>query len=512
MHTNWDGEHLSMDEAWLEPAPGTTVVETHISYVVLTGQFAYKIKKPVRFDFLDFSTLAARRTACGAELQLNRRLAPHVYLEMVPVFKTAAGALSLKPVGSAVEWAVKMVQLPVDARMDRLVQAGSLRQQQVDELAALLTDFYRKTSAVSIPATDFYDRLAAHIADNYHQLERHRAELPSLEILRAYQAQLRFLRLHAFELESRIAAERVVDGHGDLRPEHVYFVPQPVVIDCIEFNEEYRQIDTADELAFLAMECDRLGNAPAGDRVAEVYQENCHDRVSKELLAFYKAYRACVRAKVAALRSEQLTDTDRQGALREAQEYLRLASRFSLAQGPPILLIVRGLAGTGKSTLASRLAELLGLDWLQTDRIRRELMGAAPDRYEPHNRDQVYRELHARAGKLLADGVSALLDGTFLMRAQLDPMAELADRNKSDIFVITCTCPAPVAKDRISRRKQKGNSLSEATPELYSQQQRIDEGVSKGIANCEVDTTLDVALNLRKVFEQMASRGKNSMD
>ena len=482
------------------------VIETHISWVFVTEHFAYKLKKAVRFDFLDFSTPTARHRACEEEVRLNRRLAPGVYLGVLPITIDSSGKLRLGSHGTAIDWVVKMRRLPVDDCLDRLIRNHRLVERQVDEVANLLARFYWQTVPLMVRSDEYRREIERHVRANRQELLAEEHHLSAAMVKRVHAAQLRFLKLQPQMLESRVCDGRIVEGHGDLRPEHVCFTPEPVIFDCIEFNAEFRRLDVADELCFLAMECDYLGAPWIGRRILDVYFRANDDQPPDRLLAFYKAYRACVRAKVAALRAHQLHAQGRASSLEAAAEYLRLADRYVGELGPPVVLIVRGLMGTGKSTLATTLAETFGTELLSTDHIRRELFGTPAEpqaygagRYRPESRQKVYQEMFRRTAQMLDEGLSVVLDGTFLSADLRTEIAALARRRGARPLVVECRCPAETARQRIAQRADEMKTLSDARPELFDLQRRKEEPNPPGLSVVEVDTTEAVGLQLDTV-------------
>jgi predicted kinase len=272
---------------------------------------------------------------------------------------------------------------------------------------------------------------------------------------------MRLVRLYPEMIESRVCDGRIVEGHGDLRPEHIYLTPTPVVIDCVEFRRDFREIDVLDELCFLAMECERLGAAYIGKQILDYYCRVSADHPPAALAMLYRAYRACVRAKVHVLRARQLSGVQRSAAQGDARDYLQLADRYAARLGPPVMLLVRGRSGTGKSTLAAALAEGLALEYLTTDVLRQELFGTGQaaafqqGSYTPENRQRVYDVLAQRATELLSSGVSVVVDGTFLTRASRRPLLEAAQQHRAVSLILECTCPLPVAQQRIAARRAR---------------------------------------------------------
>lgn len=281
------------------PPPGVDAIETHMSWVFLTPDHAFKLKKPVRVDGLDFGTLARRHFYCMEELRLNRRLAPSVYLDVVPLRLDARGVPGLWAEGEIVDWLVMMRRLPVDRMLDRLLAAGTATGDDMGRLAARLAAFYGNLPPALHDPEVYRERLAREIA-------RHEARLcdPELAVpagqVRPVCARLRLFLEHRRELlAERVRRGRIVDGHGDLRPEHIWLGTPLAVIDCLEFSAELRAVDSADELAFVALECERAGAAGLGRDLLERFAAASGDAPAPELIAFYQGLRACVRAGIA---------------------------------------------------------------------------------------------------------------------------------------------------------------------------------------------------------------------
>lgn len=503
---------LRRREAYPERPRRVECIETHISWVFLTDRCAYKLKKPVRFEFLDFSTAELRRAACEDEVRLNRRLAPDVYLGVVPIIRKN-GRFALEGVGGAVDWLVKMRRLPADRALDRLIQSGECTDFDVRQIGATLADFYQQLPPLTLRRDEYRREIERHIQGNREELLKPTHGLPSDVVKRVHGAQLQLIHLQGELLDNRVLDGRIVEGHGDLRPEHIYLLSTPVIIDCIEFNEEFRQLDVADELSFLAMECAQLDASSWGDRLIEIYSAATGDSPDPRLLAFYKSYRACVRAKVLALRSDQLDRQRQRQELDKAGAYLSAADAYADAWGRPLLLVVRGLSGTGKSTLAEKVGELLGAEVLSTDAIRRDMFGASQTPagynqgiYSPPNQQRVYEELFQRGGDRLRQGLSVVLDGTFMMAETRARAADLAQRCGAAALVVRCHCPDALARERIEGRTRRGESDSEARPDIFDAQRRQEQPDPPGLPACSVDTTEVLSALVDEVTSQLSHR------
>jgi predicted kinase len=280
-----------------------------------------------------------------------------------------------------------------------------------------------------------------------------------------------------------------------LRPEHICLEQPPQIIDCIEFSEEYRRLDVADEVCFLAMECERLGADAFAKRLIERCQEQSQDTWPGGITEFYTAYRACVRAKVTALRAAQLAETLREKARLESMQYLEFADRRAGETSTPLLIVVGGLMGTGKSTLASALASRLGADVLQTDAVRRQLFGTPEQNatygegvYGTAHRARVYDRLFELAARQLSDRLSIILDGTFLSAYSKERARDLAEVHGANATFLKCTCPQQTALARIARRLETGESLSDARPDLLELQRQEEQPPPTGLVQFEIDT------------------------
>ena len=304
-------------------------VETHLAWVFLTDHFAYKLKKPARYPFLDFTTLAARRRDAEEEVRLNRRLAPDVYLGIVPLVVNRAGALTVETEGDPVDWLVQMRRLPRARMLDFAIAAGQANEPALEAVAGLLAAFYRTADSVPFTSTAYRQRFEAEVEADARATAERRYGLPPAMITATANALRRFLERRADLLEERAAAGRIVDGHGDLRPEHVSLGPPPVIIDCVEFNRDFRLLDPVDELAYLGMECERLGADAVGRTLLARTGALTGDQPPEALIDFYKSVRALLRAKLAAWHLDDRAVTHPSQWFNRARAYLALAERYA---------------------------------------------------------------------------------------------------------------------------------------------------------------------------------------
>lgn len=435
------------------------IAETHIGLVVLVGDRAYKTKKAVRTAFLDFSTAARRRAALCRELDLNRRLAPDVYLGM----GTFSG-----PDGED-EAVLVMRRMPADRRLSTLVVSGAPVGDALRDLARLVAAFHgsaRRSAEITVAggATALRARWAANVAD----LAGFRGTvLTAADVDEIGRRALRFVDGRADLLSGRCGDGRVVDGHGDLIADDVFCLDDgPRALDCLDFDARLRHVDGLDDAAFLAMDLERLGRPDLGSDFLDAYAQFAGDPAPSALRHHYIAYRALVRAKVACLRHDQ---TGAEPDAATARCHASIALRH-LRAGAVRLALVGGLPGTGKSTVAGGLADARGAVLLSSDRIRKESAGLNPETqagagfaeglYAPDRTEQLYADLLHRAEQLLARGESVVLDASWISAEHRAAAAAVAERTAADLLELECRVPAEEAARRIRAR---GPSASDAT-------------------------------------------------
>lgn len=292
-------EFLLRPDAYPDRPESIEGIETHFAWVFLSKHFVYKLKKPIRFQHMDFTNLETRRGTCELEVVLNRRLAEAVYIAVVPL--CAVGTrLSLEGDGRPIEWLVKMHRLPADRMLDRAALEGRVTEPELRSLVNKLAGFYRSSNRAPWSGQDYVSRLTRESRDYGNRLDLPHPGLHRDAVRRVVAAQQEFIERNAERLESRIDHGRVVDAHGDLKPEHICLTEPPQIIDCLEFSQELRLLDSAAEVAFLALECDRLGCSAVGERVLGLYREILEDPIPHELLHFYRSQRALIRAHLSA--------------------------------------------------------------------------------------------------------------------------------------------------------------------------------------------------------------------
>ncbi len=310
------------------PAGSVEAKETHMSWVFLANGFAYKLKKPVKFRFLDFSILEARFRNCREEVRLNRRLAKDIYLGIVPLTVDEKGMMALGRKGIIVDWLVKMIRIPETNMLDHLIRHIIVKKAMVQPAATLLMEFYNSSQSVILEPGRYPHKLKGEVYTLYRELVNPMYQLPIALIQLLTTGLLRFLNENAHLFEKRVTDGKIIEAHGDLRPEHICIAQEPAIIDCLEFNRNLRILDMADELAFLAMECDMLGNFMVGDFFFESYASSTSDHIPSTLILFYKIKRACLRACLVIRHILEPKYKENPKWLSKANGYLKLAGQY----------------------------------------------------------------------------------------------------------------------------------------------------------------------------------------
>ena len=449
------------------PVENLQLIETHISWVILTGAYAYKIKKPVNLGFLDFSTLEKRQQDCHEELRLNRRLAAEYYLDVVAI----TGSLDAPQVGGsgrAIEYAVKMRQFPTDATLDRLAERGELNEMHVDALAARLAHFHLyecEAAPVGSPWGE-PEAIARPVEENFRILAgllQGSSDRQSLAQLQAWSD-----AEHA-HLAPLMRNRTVRECHGDLHLANVAWADgKPVIFDCLEFDPALRWIDAISEVAFCYMDLLHRDHAQLAWRFLNAWLSATGDYQGLALLNYYAVYRALVRAKVAGLRAAQVADAlSVQSAHVDVSSCLKLAIRFTEKRQPE-LWITHGLSGSGKTTLSQALLEHRGMVRLRSDVERKreaglEALAHGGERlYTRQASRSTYGHLAELASGLLAAGWPVIVDAAFLERGQRDLFRNLAKRYEADFRILDMAVDPHVLRARVRQRQKKGTDASDA--------------------------------------------------
>jgi aminoglycoside phosphotransferase family enzyme/predicted kinase len=533
-----------------EPLP---VIQTHASAVVLAGDFAYKLKKPKDFGFFDYSTPALRRHFCQEEVRLNARLAPDVYLGVAPVVRAADGRVRFGPTlpldhlpepgapfdsGTVVDYAVVMARLPDEATLEAQVRTGTATPDLLAEVAARIAAFHASVPTNEHIAT-FGDLtvIRGNWEENFAQTRPYLERVFAADLYEQVAAAVRrFLQERQRLFTSRMRAGRIRDCHGDLRLQHVYVLGQNpngshrlAVIDCIEFNERFRYGDVAGEVAFLTMELDAAGRPDLSRAFVDAYVRASGDDALRELLPFYACYRAYVRSKVVAFQLDEpeVPAEQREAARQQAQALFALAAHYASNLLPPLLVLIGGLMGTGKSTLAVALQQELGWALCSSDATRKRLAQLAPalpqaagfeqGLYSPDWTARTYQALLEEAEAALVNGRSVLLDASFVRSADRQAVMRLAAAQGARAVFIECVCPPEVALQRLGHRwtarvageqeSVEASQASDGRPELYARQRETWEAFSaaqeSGLTHLQVETSGPPSSSVEQVLHAL---------
>ncbi len=485
-------DSLSRADAYPHPVDRVEVLETHISYVLLAGEYAYKIKKPVNLGFLDFSTLEARRRCCAEELRLNRRTAPDLYLASVRITGSATAPV-LDGEGPAIEHAVKMRRFAQDALLDRMAKRGDLSPPLVEAIARKIAAFHA-TVAIAGPDSPFGTpgRVMEPPRDNFDHLRAlvgESPDVPQLERLRAWTDREGERLAPVFADRKRAGFVR--ECHGDLHLGNIALIGgDPTPFDCIEFNADLRWVDAMNEVAFLVMDLadHRLPNLAI--RCLNAYLEATGDYAGLAVLPYYMVYRAMVRAKIACIRAQQpgLAGEAKAEIENEYRGYFHLAEQLS-HRGSAGLTLTHGLSGSGKTTVAGALAERFGAICLRSDVERKRLFGLDPTArtasavgggiYDPEATRRTYARLADLARTVLAAGWPAIVDATFLRGTERAAFRSLARELAVPIVIVACTAPYAELRRRILAREQARTDASEASLSVLARQRDAGEPPSQ---------------------------------
>ena len=505
-------------------------IQTHISSVFLTGERAYKLKKPVNFGFLDFSTIELRRRYCEAEVALNRRLAPDVYLGVEPIVRDgdrlrlggASDSGGSGDRGEVVDWLVVMRQLDQARLGVRVIERGELTARHVDQLVEQLVPFYRR--APTGEGVDHWGTLEAmkvNTDENFAQTEAYVGKLISpARFAHVREFTERFYRERADLFTRRVAEGRVREIHGDLHLVNVFFSDPPVIFDCIEFNDRLRCGDVAVDLAFLAMDLDYRGRRDLAQRLIDGYVAASGDAGLREPLDFYKCYRAYVRGKISSFTSSDpaLDDRERRAQRNLARHYFGLAYRYAGGAMRPALVVVFGLMGSGKTSIVRFLRETFGWHVLSTDAVRKQIAGVGENTrvwvpygsglYSSEMNDRTYGEVCRRAENLLYAGFPAAIDGAYKKRSERAPLIELARRADGRLLFLETVCEPETQRRRLEKR-QRYDTRSDGRIELMETQRADFEASDDAHRELHVELSTDgpVEETRRRLVEVLAAAG-----
>jgi len=467
------------------------IIETHISWIVLTGEYVYKIKKAVHFDFLDYSSLQQRHHFCLEELRLNRRLAPKLYLDVVPILGSYDNP-QWSGDGEVVEYAVKMKQFDPTTQLDRIEINAKEIVQLADQIVSFHAHIEQASGAYGTP-----ERLYQPMLNNFNYLHKLQdVDIESVQAIEEWTQQC-YKRLYE-ELLRRKAKGYIRECHGDMHLANMVLIEDRVTIfDGIEFNETLRWIDTFSELAFILMDLEFRGYRAYATLLRNLYVELSGDYEGLRVLRFYQTYRAMVRAKIAAI---EIVQGASQNAYERLNRYLDLA--YDYTQEPkPFLMITFGFSGSGKSTFVIALVEHIDAVVLRSDSERKRLL--AQDLYTQEHRDAIYRHLQGLVSITLESGYNTIVDATFLSQNNREAFYTVAQSLGLSFVILACQSKIEVCKERIAKRPK--DDPSDATLEVVDRQLEHYDALSKDeeefvicVENCSLDS-------VERVVERLGS-------
>jgi uncharacterized protein len=454
-------------------------LQTHISWVFIASPSVFKVKKPVNLGFLDFSTLEKRRYFCQREIELNRRLAPEMYLGVVPIYKTASG-FSFNAEGEIVEYAVQMKELPHGGFLSELLEKNLVDEEEIDRVISTLHRFYQsETPTPEIERWGTPEKLKISTDENFVQVEPFIGQTvssASFEAIRHFTN--RFYVANDSLFGERIRQHRILDGHGDLHLDHIHLTPEATTIfDCIEFNDRFRFIDVANDLAFLAMDFDFEGRSDLAALLLKNAAREFDNAGMLKIANFYKCYRAFVRGKVESIQATEKETKDPQEHQKQGARYFRLALKYAVSGSEPLILVVMGRIGTGKTTIAKQLASELDWSVFSSDPIRKTLAGVPVTQRTPSElRDKIYsaRMTQRTYSRLLQDGLAALkknrgviLEATFSTRALRKFLRDECRKASVPFQFVELEVGSGEIKKRLKARDEKTTETSDARLEDF---------------------------------------------
>jgi len=506
---------LLKPEAYPEATGKVELVQTQMSFVFLTEEFVYKVKKAVDLGYLDYTTLEKRHFFCQKEVELNRRLCPEAYLGVVPITQEN-GAIRIGGRGETIEYAVRMRRLPQQKMMNVLLTDNRVSAGMVTGVAQKLAKFHKgaETNA-EISAFGEIKAITRNTDENFDQTDKYIGKTISKDNYQRIKDYTdSFIEKNTPLFNKRIKEGRIRDCHGDLHAAHICFTDDICIYDCIEFNDRFRYCDIASEMAFLAMDLDHYGRADLSRSLINAYVAESGDKDLLELLGFYKGYRAYVRGKVESFKLDDpyIAPAEKKKTLEVAASYFDLARAYTRTK--PVLFITVGLVGTGKSTLAKALAGRLGLAVISSDITRKQLAGVPLNEhrfdefhggiYSAELSRKTYDKMFSGAGDILSEGGSVVLDASFIRAEERLNAKRLAEETGADFFIIECQLDEVNIKKRLEGRLERG-SVSDGRWEIYRPQKKAFDPVKEASPqkHAIIDTSKPLAENIRQILDKV---------
>lgn len=460
------------------------LIQTHISNVFIAGDFVYKVKKPVNFGFLDFTTLEKRKFYCEEELRLNKRLAPSIYIEVKPISFDSKNNIILGSSENIIDYAVVMKKLPMDRMLKILLINGEADKKIMDAIAQKIAFFHQVAETGGrIDEMGGIATIRHNHDENFEQTKKYiNITIPLYQFNFIKDFVNKFLTEKKDLFKKRVANHKIRDCHGDLHLEHICIADEIIIFDCIEFNERFRFSDVAAEVAFLTMDLDYNGYPRQAESFVKSYLKYSGDNDMLILLNFYRCYYAYVRGKVTSFRLDQkdLPDDERSQIEKTAERYFDLAYTYAANLEKPVLILTAGLMGCGKSYQARQLAARLNAKTIRTDVLRKEMLNINPtDRHHENFAQGIYsddisRMTYNKAYELaeseIKSGKAVIIDASFKRRSERQKAVQLAQRLDIPFYIIECTCTDEVVKMRLEKRVKEKDNASDGRWEIYALQ------------------------------------------
>ncbi len=490
------------------------LIQTQMSWVILTTEHAFKLKKPVDLGYVDYTTLKKRLYYCQKEVELNRRLCPDTYFGVVAVTREI-NRYGVNGRGEVVDYAVKMRRLPETQMLDYLLMNESANRDMLEQVADTVAAFHQEAvTSDSIAAFGSLDAIRYNTTENFEQSLKYAGcvvEPDTLNRIKYFTES--FIENNAPLFNKRAKGGHIRDCHGDLHSSHVCFVNGICIFDCIEFNDRFRYSDTASEVAFLAMDLDYYGRADLSTGFVERYVKTTGDVEINALIKFYKCYRAMVRAKVNCFKLDDpyVSRAEKEQAKTNARIYFQLAESYVLDK--PVLLVNVGLVGSGKTTLAKKLASRMGMVVISSDVVRKTLAGIPPTEpqpdeynsgiYSPDFSQKTYQSMFEQAGEWLGRGVSVILDATFIRAKSRRVARDIASRSNATFGLLEYQIDDEEAHSRLVKRSTQLKNASDGRPDIYYKMKRkyepLDE--TEALYRVIIDSNMPAEENIRRVRE-----------
>ncbi|MGD9817439.1 MAG: AAA family ATPase [Desulfomonilaceae bacterium] len=519
-HTQFLIHALSDPSVYPQPPKNVDVIQTHISVVFIAGDYVYKIKKPLNMGFLDYTTLEKRRFFCEQEVSLNSRFSKGIYLEVVDIHSSGSN-VNFTGDGKLTEVAVKMRKISEDRVLKRMLLSEKINNDHMEKLAQRLRKFHaganhsKRISLFGAPEV-----IHRNLIENFDQVKNYiDISISEQRLHDISSGSFEFLGKYLPDFKERVVNGFIRDLHGDLHSEHVVFLDEIMLVDCIEFNDRFRYSDTISDLAFLLMDVDYLGFPALSKELHRHYSEDSpDDDFTRGLYNFYKSYRAFVRGKVNcfALNDPEISQSSKDGARQSAEDYFRLSEWYIKNRPTPQLIIMCGLMGSGKSYLAQKIGSRTGAIVLRSDVLRKEILGIDASEkhldayghgiYSQDMTGKTYSRLFERASDYLKNGTSVVLDASFSRFEYRDSARDIAIQTGADFLLLQVVASDEIIRERLLQRAKFSKDPSDGRWELFHEQKgRFDEIRPSEIASLEIydssqDSQAELGALIRETF------------